>query len=142
MTNLAAEVHRFAELAVAMSRDRSGPVLDYSEATLSVLEAMASEASPYVQEMTDEQRQGLVQALGSYLLEVARRTYGGTYRWYQQRDQPVLVFGEPTFHIALLAWDKVNGRLGGDPADDLVFHYNGFAERARAPKLGERVLFV
>ena len=142
MTTLASEVARFAELAVAMSRDRSGPVLDYSEATLFVLEAMASEASPYVQEMTGDQRQGLVQALGSYLLEVARRTYGGTYLWHQQRDQPVLVFGEPTFHIALLAWDRVNGRLSGDPADDLVFHYNGFAERARAPKPGERVLFV
>lgn len=142
MSSLPTEVARSAELAVAMSRDRSGAVLDYSEATLPVLEAMAAEASPFVHEMTDEQRESLVQALGSYLLEVARRTYGGTYQWYQQRAQPVLVFGEPACHIALLAWDKVRARLGGDPADDLVFHYNGFAERARAPKPGERVLFV
>lgn len=142
MTNLASEVARLAELAVEMSHARSGPVLDYSAATISVLEAMACEASPHVQEMTDNQRQGLVQALGCYLLEVARRSYGGTYQWHHQRKQPVLVFGEPAFHIALLAWDKVNGRLAGDPADNLEFHYNGFAERAADPKPGERILFA
>lgn len=141
MTKLASEIARLAEVAVAMSLGRSGPVLDYSEDTLSVLEAMACEASPHVQEMTDNQRQGLVQALGCYLLEVARRSYGGSYQWYHQRNQPVLVFGEPAFHMALLAWGKVKGRLSGDPADDLVCHYNGFAERAADPKPGERVLF-
>jgi hypothetical protein len=141
MTKLASEIARLAEVAVAMSHERSGHSLDYSEETLFVLEAMACEASPHLQEMTDHQRQGLVQALGSYLLEVARRSYGGTYQWSHPRGQPVLVFGEPAFHIALLAWGKVKGRLSGDPADDLVFHYNGFAERAADPKPGERVLF-
>ena len=142
MNTLTAEVERFASLAAEMSRGIPGPALDYSEATLPVLEGMAGEASGHPGEMTPDQQHGLVRALGCYLLEVARRSYGGTYQWHQASSQPVLVFGEPTSHIAFFTWDKVAARLAGDPAESLVVHYDGFARRARSPKPGERVLLA
>jgi hypothetical protein len=142
MNTLTSEIERFASMAAEMSRESPPPALDYSEATLPTLEAMAGEASEHLGEMTHDRQHGLVRAFGCYLLEVARRTYGGTYQWHQESSQPVLVFGEPASHIALFTWDKVAARLAGDPADSLLLHYDGFAQRARSPKPGERVLLA
>lgn len=47
----------------------------------------------------------------------------GRYSWYDQPDQPVLVVGDPTFRVAILAWDKVRGRLGGDAGDNIPSFY-------------------
>ena len=142
MSTLTSEIERFASMAVEVSLESPRPALDYSEATLPVLEAMAGEASGHLGEMTHDQQHGLVRAFGCYLLEVGRRTYGGKYQWHQDSSQPVLVCGEPTSHLALFTWDKVAARLAGDPADSLVLHYGGFAERARSPKPGERILIA
>ncbi len=140
MNELEQEVARAAERAVAMSEDRGGAVLDYSEASLAVLEEILDEASEYA--LSAKQTKILVEDLGSYVLEVARRNHGGVYQWFERRDQPVLVVGEPAFHVALLAWDKVRGRLAGDTADDIPFHYQGFAERVRKAQPNDRVLLV
>ena len=142
MSTLTSEIERFAAMAVEMSRESPRPVLDYSEATVPVLEAMAGEAAEHRGELSDDQKHGLVRAFGCYLLEVARRTYGGAYQWHQASSQPVLVFGEPACPIALFTWDKVAARIAGDPADSLALHYDGFAERARSPKPGDRVLLA
>ncbi len=81
--------------------------------------------------MTPEQVTALVQDFGCYILEVGRRQFGGRYQWHDGRDQPVLVVGETAFRVAILAWDKVRGRLGGDEGDNIPFFYAGFAGRAR-----------
>ena len=83
----------------------------------------------------------LAQDFGCYLLEVARRKYGGNYSWHPC-EQPVLVVGEPAFHVAIMSWDKLIGRLSGDRADDLVFFYQGFAERVQRAKPGDRIVYV
>jgi hypothetical protein len=49
--------------------------------------------------------------------------------------------GEPDFHVALMTWDKVKGRLRGDAADSIPFFYDGFAERARQAEPGVRALY-
>ena len=62
--------------------------------------------------------------------------------WHEPHDQPVLVVGEPAFHVALMTWNKVRGRLGGDAADNLPFFYDGFAATARQAVPGRRVIYV
>jgi hypothetical protein len=142
VSELQQEVARMAEEAVAIVRDRTGETLDFTAGSLSYVEDTLEEASGYFSDLSEDQAVKLVQWFGCYVLEVGRREFGGEYRWYTERDQPVLVVGEPTFHVAMIAWDRVRGRVSGDKGDNVPFFYDGFAERARRGQLGDRALFV
>jgi hypothetical protein len=52
------------------------------------------------------------------------------------------VVGEPKFHVALLAFDKVRGRLGGDKADNIPFFYEGFSQRVVAASPGTHATYL
>jgi hypothetical protein len=106
------------------------------------VEELLDEASQYEAQLDEPTKKALVELLGSYILAVASRAYGGEFRWFDQRDQPVLVVGEPAFHVAIITFDKVRGRLSGDEGDNIPFFYEGFAERVRAAIPGTRALYV
>jgi hypothetical protein len=142
MDELPDQIARSADKAVAMCEGRGGGKLDYSETSLAVVEDVLAEAGQWLSELSPEQVTALVQNFGCYVLEVGRREFGGRYQWHDGRDQPVLVVGEPTFRIAMLSWDKVRGRLGGDKGDNIPFFFAGFAERARQATPGTDVLYV
>ena len=136
------QVQAKAELAVSQFQQRAGGHLDYSEKSLAVIEEMLDEASHYSTQMPRKDTDALVQLFGSYILEVARRKYGGSVQWLDQGSQPVLVVGEPKFHVALATFDKVRGRLKGDKGDNIQFFYQGFAERVKVATPGVRALYV
>lgn len=140
--SLAEDVLQTASDAVDHFEPRAEGPLDYSVSSLAVVEQVLDEASDFVDEMPDDAVAGIVQGLGCYVLEVGRRAYGGEYRWSAEREQPVLVVGEPDCHVAMMTWDKVRGRLGGDEADSIPFHFEGFAARAQKAEPGDHVLFV
>jgi hypothetical protein len=142
MDDLVQQVVEKAERACAQLKERSDDSMDYTEASLSIVEDMLMEASQYVSEMDDGQVGALVQLLGSYVLEVGRREFGGTYLWHDKRQQPVLVVGEPSCKIAILTFDKVRGRLSGDTADNIPFFYAGFATCARRAEPGIDILYA
>ncbi len=142
MAELPEQIASASAKLVAMCESRDGGGLDYSEGSLAVVESMLAEAAAFVAEMTPDQVTTLAQDFGCYILEVGRREFGGRYLWHDQRDQPVLVVGEPALRVAILAWDKVRGRLGGDAGDNISFFYAGFAERARNADPGTDVLYV
>src|SRR5476649_1739587 len=96
---LAEQIAQSAEKAVAMCESRNGGDLDYSEASLAIIEEMLAEASDFVPEMTPGQIKTLTQDFGCYILEVGRREFGGSYSRHDGRDQPVLVVGEPEFRV-------------------------------------------
>lgn len=136
-------ISRSAAKLVELCKQRSADaMLDFSQASLTVVEEMAEETAQWITTLSPEQLTTLVQDIGCYLLEVGRREFGGEYVWHKPRDQPVLVVGEPSYHVALMTWDKVRGRLGGNHADNLPFFYDGFAERARQASPGTRALYV
>ena len=132
------EVRRVAAGMASAKPDR----LDFSEASLAVVEEMLAEAAGFVDGMTDEQVVNIAQQMGCYVLEVGRRTHGGRYVWHEGRGAPVLLVGEPDFRVAILTWDKTEGRLRGDEADNIPFFYAGFAGRVRAAKPGDDTLYV
>lgn len=142
MEELVQDIADAAAKAVEMCESEDGSELDYSETSLTVIEDLLAEAADWAAEMTPDQLRTLSQNFGCYILEVARRQFGGRYLWFDQRDQPVLVVGEPAFRVALLTWDKVQGRLSGDEGDNIPFFYAGFAERARLANPGDDVLYV
>ena len=128
--------------AVVIVRDRTGETIDFSPNSLAKVEETLEEASGYFAGLSEDQAIKLVQWFGCYILEVGRKQFGGEYLWHTQRDQPVLVVGEPAFHVAMIAWDRVRGRVSGDKGDNIPFFYDGFAERAKRAQPGDRALFV
>jgi hypothetical protein len=140
--DFAEAIARAAENAASAFRDYADAELDYSEASLATVDGILARVAASRDEWTSEQLDGLAQDFGCYILEVARRQFGGRYCWFEQRDQPVLVVGEPTFHVALITWDKVKSRLSGDPADNIPFFYSGFADRVRRGEPGTDALYV
>ena len=128
--------------AIETGRASDATKLDYLEASLEVVEDILSDAAGYASDLTPDQIMILAQNFGCYILEVGRREFGGRYCWFDQRDQPVLVVGEPEYRVALLAWERVKGRLTGDEGDNIPFFYAGFAERARRAEPGSDALYV
>jgi hypothetical protein len=140
--DFAQEIAHAAENAVAVCEYLKGEPLDYSEASLAIVEETLAQAATWEGELNRDELQNFARDFACYILEVARRQFGGRYCWFERGNQPVLVVGEPAFRIALLPWDKVRSRLSGDPADNIPFFYAGFAERARRAEPGTDVLYV
>lgn len=120
-----------------------GLTLDFSRASLLSVEAVLAKFAGWLEgDPGNEIVDSLVRTMGCYVLEVARREFGGNYRWFEERGQPVLVCGDDETHVALIAMDKVRGRVGGDEGDNIPFFYEGFAEAAASPVPGRTVLYV
>jgi hypothetical protein len=142
MSNLATQVSDKAKLAVAQFQERAEGRLDYSVRSLAVVEDMLAEASAYRSEMSQKDQDALVELFGSYILMVAYTEHGGAFYWQEQRNQPVLVAGEPKFHVAILTFEKVRGRLGGDKADNIPFFYEGFSKRVSTALPGVNATYL
>ncbi|MEM5275182.1 hypothetical protein VSR17_09090 [Cupriavidus taiwanensis] len=142
MSELQQEVQRLAAKAQADFNDRAGGKLDFSEESLRVVEDMLAEVAMYQDDLPPEAAEGLVTRFGCYILEVGRQMFGGTYSWLEERNQPVLVVGDPQSHTALGTWDKVRGRISGDTGDNIPFFFEGFAERVRASSGGRPALYI
>jgi hypothetical protein len=134
------QIQANAASAVEQLQARAGGKLDYSPASLAVVEEMLAEAA--AQSLSQASREALIELLGCYILEVGLREHGGKYAWFEDRKQPVLVVGEPTFHVAMITFDKVRSRLSGDVGDNIPFFYQGFADRVREAKPGTNALYV
>lgn len=142
VTDIGSQIKEKAELAVGQFQDRAGGRLDYSEKSLASVEEMLEEAAQYAGQMPPQDINALAELLGSYILEVAYRSHGGRFYWHEQKNQPVLVVGEPKFHVAIMTFDKVRGRLGGDDGDNIPFFYEGFAAKVRSATPGTRALYI
>ncbi|NGZ86391.1 hypothetical protein [Duganella aceris] len=136
------QVAEKANLAPAQFQERAGGRLDYSEQRIEMINEMLAEASLLTScQMTETDQKELVQLFGSYILEVARREFGGSYKWHEGRDQPVLVVEEPEFSVAIIIFDKAFGRLSGDTADNLAFFFRGFVDRVESAVPGANALY-
>jgi len=134
MINLAAEGVDFFEVRF--------DGFDYTQASLVVVEELLHEASDFYENMSAERQDQIVEQVGAYIFEVARRNFGGRYFWYDAGDQPILLTGLPVFEISLLAYDKVRGRLKNGPEDSIPFFFEGYAERVRQAKPGDKAMIV
>lgn len=139
---LSDQVHENATLAVKQFQDRARGKLDYSASSLSEIEDMLDEAARHAADLKAGTIETLVELIGCYILEVGFREHGGKFAWYAERKQPVLIVGEPAFHVAMITFDKVRGRVSGDKDDNIPFFYQGFSERVRAAAPGTRALYV
>lgn len=126
--SISPEVVAEADFFVASVGENAGRTLDFSERSVEDIEAIIAGMSATADALSPEDRSKIIHGAGSYLLEVGRRQFGGNHQVYAERGVPVLVVGEPEFAAAYLTYDKVAGRLAGDEADNLPFHYLGLKE--------------
>jgi len=110
--------------------------LDFSVKSLEVIECALEEAFDFYDEMSQEQKQDLINSVGSYIFEVARKNFGGKYFWYDKLNQPILVTGQPEYEVSILAYDKVKGRLENGKDDNIPFYFAGYTERVKNKQSG------
>ncbi len=142
MNELTQQIIKYAESAVEAAQQRGEKQLDFSPSSLELLDEMAEEVVQCIKQISEAQVVGITQQFGCYILEVARQKIGGKYYWDEKKEQPVLVVGEPDSRIAMMTWDRVKGRLSGDPRANLSFFFKGFVEIVDSSKTGDDVLHV
>ncbi|WP_339272374.1 hypothetical protein MKY59_16340 [Paenibacillus sp. FSL W8-0426] len=105
---------------------------DFSVLSLHEVDVILDELCEY--ELDHDTLDSVSSMVGSYIFEVARRNYGGKYYWVQEREQPVLVTGEPEFSISILAFDKVRGRIQNGKEDDIPYYFDGYIKAVEKGK--------
>jgi len=125
--------------------DRFGdrfPGMDYSVGSLEVVDEMLDELSDFYPEFEPERQAAIQSLIGAYVFEVARRTCGGKYFWYEKGEQPILVAGQPDFEISILAFEKVASRILNGAEDSIPFYFQGFKEKVANARKGDKVMIV
>lgn len=118
------------------------PGLNFSAESLKVVDNILDEVNEFKEDMTEAQINNVVQGVGAYVFEVARKNFGGKYFWYDQLNQPILVTGQPNFEISLLAFEKVKGRIQNGKEDNIPFFFQGYVERVTQAKPGDKAMIV
>lgn len=115
---------------------------DYSIRSLNVLDSLIEDFSDFADLSDEEMIDDFCAQAGSYILEVARRAYGGVYFWEDSLEQPLLKTGLPNFEISILTFEKVKNRIVNGDEDNIPYFFKGYSERVRNAKNGEVVTFV
>lgn len=129
------DIMKSAELFVERSVERYLG-LDFSVESLEVIDYVLEDASDFYDEMNEDQRNNIINSVGSYVFEVARKTFGGKYFWYDKLNQPIFVTGQPEFEVSILAFDKVKMRIENGKEDNIPFYFAGYVERVKNKESG------
>ncbi|NKY45787.1 hypothetical protein [Nocardia cerradoensis] len=96
MVDVNTDIVSAAEQAVALRKARDGQVLDYSEASLAIVEDLLAEFSSYAADMTDTEVQTLVECFGCWIGVGSQRC--GSDRHRLGRSDDGLDSGHPRRH--------------------------------------------
>jgi len=124
--DLLTQIIDFANSFVALTNERADGKLDFSVESLHVLDEILDEAHQWVGKLSNKEIECLAIEAGCYIFEVARKHFGGEYRWFDRFDQPILVTGQPEFEVALHAVEKVKMRINNGNVDSIPFFFNGY----------------
>lgn len=131
-----------AEKIVRSFNTKYDGAFDYSIRSLNVLDSLIEDFADFADLSDEEIIDDFCAQAGSYILEVARRSYGGMYSWDARGQQPFLKTGLPDFEISIMTFGKVKNRIVNGDEDNIPFFFKGYSERVRNAQPGEVVLFV
>ena len=131
-----------AERIVRAFNSKYDGAFDYSIRSLNVLDSLIEDFSDFADLSDEEIIDDFCAQTGSYILEVARRNYGGVYFWEDRLEQPLLKTGLPNFEISILTFGKVKNRIVNGDEDNIPYFFKGYSERVRNAKNGEVVTFI
>ncbi|MBK6521604.1 MAG: hypothetical protein KBG47_11450 [Bacteroidia bacterium] len=112
--------------------------LNYSENSLLNVDWFVDDQYQFGDPLNAEYNNEIIELVGSYVLEVARRIYGGNYSWNEEKTEPILITGQPEFEISLSIYDKVRTRLETEHSENIIYYFNLFAEKVKAAKAGDK----
>ncbi len=112
--------------------------LNYSENSLLNVDWFVDDQYQFGDPLNAEYNNEIIELVGSYVLEVARKIYGGEYYWNETKTEPILVIGQPEFEISLSIYDKVRTRLETEHSENIIYYFNLFAEKVKAAKAGDK----
>jgi hypothetical protein len=140
--DFAKEISEMAEqFALDAQKDADGH-LDFSVESLKSVDTLLEETRAFADALDDDSIQNVANSVGAYILETARRNFGGSYYWYDKLDQPILVTGLPEFEISLCAVEKVKGRIANGAEDNIPFFFDGYISALKRAKKGQRTMIV
>lgn len=116
-----------AERIVRAFNSKYDGAFDYSIRSLNVLDSLIEDFCAQA---------------GSYVLEVARRSYGGIYFWEGNLQQPMLKTELPNFEVSILTFEKVKNRIINGDEDNIPYFFKGYSERIHKTEKGDSVTFV
>lgn len=114
--------------------------LDFTAASMQGVEEVLDSA--HKGRVNEQTQMEMINLLGSYVLHTAKLLHGGVFQMYQERPQPLLVTGLPNYSVAMLAMDKVAGRIKGDEGDNIPFFYDGFVRALERATPGSKALIA
>lgn len=131
-----------AERIVRAFNSKYDGAFDYSIRSLNVLDSLIEDFSDFADLSDEEIIDDFCAQAGSYILEVARRNFGGVYFWKDDLRQPMLKTGLPDFEISILTFEKVKNRIVNGDEDNIPYFFKGFSERVRKAEKGDNVVFI
>lgn len=131
-----------AEKIVRAFNSKYDGAFDYSIRSLNVLDSLIEDFSDFADLSDEEIIEDFCAQAGSYILEVARRSYGGVYFWEDALKQPMLKTGLPEFEISILTFEKVKNRIVNGDEDNIPYFFKGYSECVRRAEKGNVVTFV
>lgn len=131
-----------AEKIVRAFNTKYDGAFDYSIRSLNVLDSLIEDFSDFADLSDEEIIEDFCVQAGSYILEVARRSYGGIYFWEDNLNQPMLKTGLPEFEVSILAFEKVKNRIINGDEDNIPYFFKGYSECVRKAVKGSVAMFV
>lgn len=131
-----------AEKIVRAFNTKYDGAFDYSIRSLNVLDSLIEDFSDFADLSDEEIIDDFCVQTGSYILEVARRTYGGVYFWEDHLKQPMLKTGLPEFEISILTFEKVKNRIVNGDEDNIPYFFKRYSECVRKAEKGSVVTFL
>ena len=131
-----------AEKIVRAFNTKYDGAFDYSIRSLNVLDSLIEDFSDFADLSDEEIIDDFCSQAGSYILEVARRSYGGVYFWEDNLKQPMLKTGLPEFEISILTFEKVKNRIINGDEDNIPYFFKRYSECVRKAEKGSVVTLV
>lgn len=131
-----------AEKIVRAFNTKYDGAFDYSIRSLNVLDSLIEDFSDFADLSDEEIIDDFCAQTGSYILEVARRAYGGVYFWEDNLKQPMLKTGLPDFEISILTFEKVKNRIVNGDEDNIPYFFKRYSECIHKVEKGSVVTFV
>ncbi len=131
-----------AERIVRAFNTKYDGAFDYSIRSLNVLDSLIEDFSDFADQSDEEIIDDFCAQAGSYILEVARRSYGGIYFWEDSLKQPMLKTGLPEFEVSILTFEKVKNRIINGGEDNIPYFFKGYSECVRKAEKGKQVTFI
>ena len=116
-------------------------LFDYSIQSLIVLDHTIKSMPPYAK-FNPVYRENTKVLFGCYILETARRSFGGRYKWWDIKEFPILISGEPENAIGIAPFDRVLERMVSEKAESIPHYFQKYVKTMEKANSMSHISFI